>query len=903
MDSLTAMPRVGAALFIFQLLALAGYAGKITIDYPEEGSIFPAEITAPTFLWRDDSASAKTWLIEVTFGNGSPKIQAKSQGERLAIGEIDPRVVSDTNEPPKLKPEFASGHSWKPDEQTWKTIKRHSTKRPATVKIIGLTSASVTIRTSIDPVGAPIFYRDVPLIPSETEKGVIKPLARSGIPLINWRLRNVSEPDSRILLTGMRTCANCHSFSRDGKTLGMDLDGPRNDKGLYALAPVKPVMSIRDEDVVKWTSFLGKQEGDLRIGFMSQVSPDGQHVVTMVNGANGQTLSEQSSAPRRRRKPAISNFYVANFKSYGFLQVFYPTGGILAWYSRAAAKMQPLPGADDARFVHTGATWSPNGDYLVFARAEAKEPYPAGQKMAEFANDLNETQIQYDLYRIPFDGGKGGKPEPIVGASDNGMSNSFPKVSPDGRWIVYVQARNGQLMRPDSQLYIVPATGGKPRRMRCNTSLMNSWHSFSPNGRWLAFSSKARSPYTQLYLTHIDANGNDSPAILVENTTAANRAVNIPEFVNVAPDGLQKIDVPAVEFYRIFDLAWELADKGKYDEAIPEWRKALQFSPSDARVHMNLGMALVRVGKTDEGTGHYQRALEIDPNYPEAHMNLGIALAEAGKLDEAIGHYQKALEGDPEFPEALNNLGAALAAKGKLDEAIPQYQKALELNPKYPEVHNNLAVVLARNGKLNEAIDHFQQAAELKPSSGEFHNNLVRALTKIGRADEIIPRLEKLLQSNPAIPELHNSLGVVLAQNRQSDGAIRHFEEALRLNPDFVDAHYNLGDTLYYLAGKPADALQQWREVLRLQPNHVPVLDKTARALATCPDRSLRDGAEAVRLAERAVELSKGREPAILDTLASAYAESGRHSEAAETARRAEELKSKIALHERQITH
>ncbi len=57
---------------------------------------------------------------------------------------------------------------------------------------------------------------------------------------------------------------------------------------------------------------------------------------------------------------------------------------------------------------------------------------------------------------------------------------------------------------------------------------MNSWHSFSPNGRWLVFSSKARSAYTQMYLTHIDANGEASPAILVENATAANRAVEVP---------------------------------------------------------------------------------------------------------------------------------------------------------------------------------------------------------------------------------------------------------------------------------------------------------------------------------------------------------------------------------------
>jgi Tol biopolymer transport system component len=123
------------------------------------------------------------------------------------------------------------------------------------------------------------------------------------------------------------------------------------------------------------------------------------------------------------------------------------------------------------------------------------------------------------------------------------MSNNFPKVSPNGKWIVFVKCKNGQLMRPDSELYIVPFTGGVARRMRANTRLMNSWHSFSPNGHWLVFSSKARSPYTQMYLTHIDDNGDSSPPILIDNTTAANRAVNLPEFANIAGDGIEDIAV------------------------------------------------------------------------------------------------------------------------------------------------------------------------------------------------------------------------------------------------------------------------------------------------------------------------------------------------------------------------
>src|SRR5438046_9609738 len=106
-------------------------------------------------------------------------------------------------------------------------------------------------------------------------------------------------------------------------------------------------------------------------------------------------------------------------------------------------------------------------------------------------------------------------------------------------------------MRPGGQRYFVPVEGGQARRMRCNTPHMNSWHSFSPNGRWMVFSSKSRSPYTQMFLTHVDENSQDSPAILIENSTAAKRAVTIPEFVNIPPDGMVKIHTAATEFDRL----------------------------------------------------------------------------------------------------------------------------------------------------------------------------------------------------------------------------------------------------------------------------------------------------------------------------------------------------------------
>ena len=374
---------------------------------------------------------------------------------------------------------------------------------------------------------------------------------------------------------------------------------------------------------------------------MSQVSPDGRYVLTMLRGLE---------------KELASTYYVVNFKDYNFLQVFYPTRGILAWYDRATGRRRALPGADDPRYVQTDGVWSPDGKYVVFARAEAREPYVAGRKLPEHANDPEETQIQYDLYRIPFNDGKGGQPVPIAGASRNGMSNTFPKVSPDGRWIVFVKCRNGQLMRPDSQLYIVPAEGGVARRLRCNTPLMNSWHSFSPSGRWLVFSSKSRSPYTQMFLTHLDEQGNASPAILIENSTAANRAVNLPEFVNIPPDGMMKIDVPAAESYRLFDIASDLTAKGQLDAGIAEWKKVLELDPRNAKAQNNLGGRWFWRGNLAEGMTHLQQALEIDPDYSEAQSNFGIALLQVKKLDEAIPHLQRSLELNPAYAKLYDSI-------------------------------------------------------------------------------------------------------------------------------------------------------------------------------------------------------------------------------------------------------
>jgi tetratricopeptide (TPR) repeat protein len=438
---------------------------------------------------------------------------------------------------------------------------------------------------------------------------------------------------------------------------------------------------------------------------------------------------------------------------------------VLAWYSKETGKLQPLPGADDANFVQTSAFWSPDGKYLIYSRATARDPYPADYKKSNYANDPNETQIQYDLYKIPFNNGQGGTPEPVRGASNNGMSNNFPKVSPDGKWIVFVQCRNGLLMRPDSKLYIVPFEGGEARPLESNLPVMNSWHSFSPNGKWLAFSSKTPSFYTHLYLTHIDENGYASPPVVVENATASNRAVNIPEFANIGPEGLDHIETPAIDFYREFDLAQQLQDDRKWAEAVTAWKIAAEKDPTDSRPWNNMGVALAATGKTADAIAAYEKALLVNNDSSQTHNNLGSALAEGGRFDEAMTHIQKAIELNPDNGAAHINFGHLLEVNGRRDEAIQQLTAGIGLAPKNPDGHNIYGVILARLGKLDDAIAELQQAVALSPNSAECHYNLGRAYAASSRFTDALPQLESAAKlTNSREPEILQMLAAMYSE-------------------------------------------------------------------------------------------------------------------------------------------
>ncbi len=815
----------------------------LTIDYPLEGSVFPPDFTPPTILWHDDHSGVDAWIITVTFSDGGAPVTARSDGAPAPSRGIDLTVLGPTNEIYQGTPYQRSAHSFKPKDELWAEINRRSVGGPAVLTIEGiaqerpakkLSKGEMTFTTSTDPVGAPIFFRDVPLMPAEGKDGTIAPLDPTAYNRIAWRLRDVSLPESKVILTGMPTCANCHSFSRDGKTLGMDVDGPQGDKGAYAIAPLEETTVIGKDEIITWNSFPGKPEGHKTIGFLSRVSPDGSYVLSTVNEA----------------------LYVNNFKDYKFLQVFYPTRGILAYYNRETGEMKALPGADDTDYVHCGPVWFPDGKEIIFCRAKARDPYPEGQPRPTFSGDKNELEVKFELYRMPFNDGKGGTPVPVRGASGNGMSNTFPKISPDGKWLVYTKCRNGLLMRPDGRLWIVNLATGDAREMNCNTSLMNSWHSFSPNGRWMVFSSKVNTPYTQMFLTHIDEDGDDTPPILIPNNTLANRAVNIPEFVNRPFAAFNAIDVPAVDHHRKLQEGMILVREGRLEEALALLRQAVASEPDFTRAMIALGFALIEMGKGDEARAELQQVLDLDPKSGAAYNNIGLSFLREGKIDQAVANFRKAVEVEPTEYHAHANLGLAMFRLGKNDEALSSLRMAAQLSPSDPGVRNDLGYLLQRMGQWDAAIAEYRAAIEYGPDQLNAHANLAFALRERGHPEEAVVQYRRMIELSPGNPEAARCLSELLLELGRPGESVPYFEILVAASPDDPNRSLNL-----------------------------------AWLLATLPDDQARDGARAIVLAEK-VRATQGETAAILDVLAAAYAEAGRFEDAVRTAGRALRLQA-----------
>jgi len=713
---------------------------QLSILYPKDSTLFPPEITAPTFRWIDNSKETKAWEITIK----------------------DNKDVILLNTTSILK-------YWQPDKKDWELMKENAKSGHISISIKGELAANTKLSTvrilcSDDEIGAPIFYRSVPL-PFK--------FARENLSKVSWHLGNVSSYEKAPeVLKNIPVCGNCHSFSSDGRYIAMDVDA-RDEKGAFVITEFKEKTEFEEDKIINWSE---AQDGEFTYGLLSQISPNGRYVVS--------TLKDCEIFVDR--------------KEMEYSQLFFPFKGILQIYDRETNKYFELSGANDIDLVHSNPTWSPDGKFIYFCRSKAAHFEESGihngskptdhKKYNKFLQKFldREKLFKFDVYRIPFNDGKGGKAEPVIGASNNNLSNYFPKISPNGKWLIFTQAESFMLLQKDSKLKIIPAEGGKVRTLKCNSDNMNSWHSWSPNSKWLAFSSKENGPYTQVYVTHIDEDGNDSPAIHLENLSIKGKAANIPEFVNVPAD--MKVEINPT-FLKQDDFTLRTAQikakSGDLKGAIEDFNKVISKNPKNHEAFHGRGVIYAKLKQRDKTISDFNESIKLNPKASDYYLARGTLLGEMGKYKSAYQDLNKAIELDKFSFMAYSNRGMLKVRERKIDEAIKDYCESIKLNPNAAVTYVNLGAARAMKGDLEGAISEFEHAS---------------------RVDEDI-----------AMPYIAKSM----AKMKQKDiqGAIHEISRALEIEPNNIKAlqqrsKLNMKSKNYYLAIEDLDRM------IKLQANN-----------------------------------------------------------------------------------
>ncbi|MEX0725609.1 MAG: tetratricopeptide repeat protein [Planctomycetaceae bacterium] len=262
--------------------------------------------------------------------------------------------------------------------------------------------------------------------------------------------------------------------------------------------------------------------------------------------------------------------------------------------------------------------------------------------------------------------------------------------------------------------------------------------------------------------------------------------------------------------------------------------------PGSWKSHVRLGTELQRRKRYTTAELEFRRAVELNPESGDAHYHLGNLLAEQNRDAEAKWHLMESLKHRPEHVEAHVDLGVVLTRLGSVEKAFEHLQTALSLDPQHGMTNYNMAQAYFRKGNWKLAIIHYNQALRVDPR--HFASLFNRGMAQV-RAKELVV-------------------------------ARSSFEAALNTNPESADGWYQLG-MLDMSEGDIERANTLFRRAIDTDPTYIPAMNILMWNLATSRHDELRDGAESLRIAQKAVELSGRIDVGVLNGLAAALAETG----------------------------
>ncbi len=261
----------------------------------------------------------------------------------------------------------------------------------------------------------------------------------------------------------------------------------------------------------------------------------------------------------------------------------------------------------------------------------------------------------------------------------------------------------------------------------------------------------------------------------------------------LAADGAKKyLAALCVGVAVIFGTLTVLRNSDYHDEE-GIWRKAYRYRPDNARILDNLGFLLTeKKGRFDEALEFYLRAIQLNPTFEGYHNSVGIVLSKLGRYEDAIRYYQNVLALNPDSEIAHHNWGLALKKLGKPDGAMAHFEEAVRLKPDSAEYYFSIAELLRSENKREQAIGYLETAVRVRPHFAEGYIMLGILYHEMGVMDKAIEYYETAIKSNPFNWEAYNNMGTALAEGGYYDEAEAYYRQALALKPDYQGAKNNL---------------------------------------------------------------------------------------------------------------
>jgi Tfp pilus assembly protein PilF len=225
------------------------------------------------------------------------------------------------------------------------------------------------------------------------------------------------------------------------------------------------------------------------------------------------------------------------------------------------------------------------------------------------------------------------------------------------------------------------------------------------------------------------------------------------------------IAVTDKNFIARLNLGVALADQGRVDEAIEQWRAGLAIAPNDPLIHLNLGRGLAAKGLTEEAITHYRASLQARPNSPETRRFLAELLAKEGRFDEAANALRQELAVAPGDVGGRMLLASLLRRQGRVAEAITEYETVLNSAPENFDAHNNLGIAFYQQGRFDDAVQQFRAALRRQPNRPEAHMNLASALASQGGIDDAMAECREVLRLQPGSQLARQKLAALMLQS------------------------------------------------------------------------------------------------------------------------------------------